>query len=148
MAISGPNTIGYVGSSGYSVLANRVGFSYKPVGVTIDWTAVTAEASPRTLPGGYVTTIGEKIIDAGTVLYAVSTGSPTSKYAPALAATTLVRGEAFILERHVSNIVDREQIGEVFDNGNVIQARLKSGGALISLANIKSHFTRVTFLQG
>ena len=147
--LNGPNTIGQIGGlTGFSVLANKIGFSYKPGGVTFDWSTVAAETVSRTLPGGFVTSVGDKVLEAGSTIYAITTGSPTSKYGVALAATTLVRGETFMTERHFVQSIDVDQLGEVFDNGNVIQARVKAGGALATLANIKAHFTRMTFLQG
>lgn len=138
----GRNTVSTNYGTAYGVLVNSVDAMYKPIGVTIDWDDVTALASPLSLDGGGTAPTGEKVIVAGTVLYRKS---GNGKYAPAVTATTLVRGEVFITDRHCFQSLHSEQFGPVFDNGTVFESRIKSGGSLPSLANIKAAFPRLSF---
>lgn len=145
MSAVGPVAVGQVPIGGYFVLANKVASSYKPGGVTIDSSAIAAETTPRTLPGGFTTSIGDKVVPAGTVLMKNTTGD-TSKYRPALTADTLLPGRCYILDRHVSLTLDADQVGEVFDVGAAMEARVLSGGAAQSLANIKTAFPSVRWV--
>lgn len=111
---------------GFQVLASNVGAQYKIGGVTVDFSGVTAETVSRTLTGGYVTTVGEKVIEGGSTLYKNGSGD----YVPAIDTTTLARGECFVLDKHVSaGGQTKGVIGCVFAVGTVFKARLKVGGA-------------------
>ena len=244
MAALGPQSIGVLPGGGYTVLANKVAYSPKPMGVTIDWTTISANQGRNTigtisvdatggtftlsyggqttsaiaeaataatvqaalqalstigvgniavtgsaggpwtyefvedlrhavttavtgngasltggttvvtitavqagaadailtLPGGVTVPIGEKYIAAGSVLYKLG----GRKYGVATDATSLVRGECFFNETHILESFQADQVGNVADNGNVIQAALQVGGtAQPTLAAFKTAFPAV-----
>lgn len=130
----GPNNIGYSRVLGYTILASMPSYQPWAEGVTIDWANVTAEVASRTLKSGYITTIGEKVIDAGSVLYRHATG----KYRVALAATALVKGETCVCIRDLSDGFDLDHVGDVTSNAEVISGRLLVGGAAATLANLRA----------
>jgi hypothetical protein len=140
----GPNAIAQTGLGGYRVTANPNDYVPKVGGVTIDWSTVTAEAASRELPGGVDTVVGDKVIPAGSILYKLGNG----KYGVAIDTTTLVRGEAYILDRHVYQSIDAEQVGDVFDTGTAFYGRLLIGGASQPTANnFLAAFPRVSLVR-
>lgn len=134
----GTNVAGTLPAVGYTILASMSGFDPVAQGLTIDWTTIAAEASSRTLPSGYVTRVGEKIIPAGTTVYAITSGSATSKYGVAASATTLVIGETFVSIKDISYDIALDHVGDFTASAEIILARLQYGGSLPSLANIRA----------
>lgn len=96
------------------------------------------------LPGGVTVPVGEKTIPAGTVIYKVG-----GKYAPAATATTLVRGECYVVDRHLFYSSDVEQVGDVFDVGTAILSRLLiDGSGQPTKANFLAAFPGVRLVTG
>lgn len=141
MASIGTNVIGNTLGSGYTILATNIGYHPNADGVTIDWANVTAEASTRTLASGYITTVGEKVIPAGTVIYRHSSG----QYRVAASGTTLVVGETYLVVRDLSNARDLDHVGDVTDSAQVLTGRILVGGSLPTLANVKTALPAVRF---
>lgn len=143
----GPNLIGPIGLANYGVLVNPVAAGYKPGGITIDVTTITALASPATYPGGtdgMTIPVGEKYIPAGTIMFRL----PSGLYRPALNTDTLVKGECFVTDRAWIQSIHNTQFGPVFDTGTVLQARLQvGGGAQQTLAQLQAAMPRIGFYK-
>lgn len=135
----GYTNIGTVGNSVNLIASDFEDVRWKPGGITIDWTKVTAVSVDTVLTGGTTILAGQKYIPVGTVMVKVTA---TGLYGPAdtsasdgrqtLDATS--RGKAFLLNEDVSqnsplglvqgNASDHPG---VFDTGTIWKALLKVG---------------------
>lgn len=131
---------------------------YKPGGVTIDWSTVTATGSNS----GSVNTLGDgstivgvvKVLRYGQVLTKITASGKFGPYDSAAAdgRQTLTRGEAFILDETLTeyatgmagNSVVNDQVGGVFDTGTVFLDRVIQSGT--NTASLSAGPTKTNFL--
>lgn len=147
-AAGGPWTYEFVEDLRHTVTTALTGNGASLTGGTTVVTITTTQAGSAdadlTLPGGVTIRAGTKVIPAGNVLYKLG----NSKYGVANNATSLVRGECFINETHIVELWQNDQVGTVFDNGNVLHACLQiNGTGQVSLANFLAAFPAVRLFK-
>jgi hypothetical protein len=132
----GINTYGRTLPSGFTILATTRGFFPESTGVTLDLANIAGEAAVRTLPSGYVTTVAEKVIQAGTVIYQVA---GTNTWRVADNTTTLNAGSVLVAVEDYSDAWDIPISGRLTRRAEVWAARLQVGGATQpTLANLRA----------
>ena len=99
---------------------------YKHGGVTFDWTTVPAIAGADvTYEDGVVVKIGERALRYGSIVYRM----PSGHFGLATDATTLVRGETFIVNETWLEDDQMSNHPGVIEAGRVFRDRLRVGGA-------------------
>ncbi|MDQ3082152.1 MAG: hypothetical protein M3R07_08040 [Gemmatimonadota bacterium] len=142
MSTLGQTTFATLGQN-FHVCADLAHTRFKAGGGTLNFTPVTAEAADRTLTSGRVVKAGDKVMEAGTIVF-LSAGY----YIPALTASTIVRGEVFILDTDaVLSDAGGEVTGSLFDNGPAYYSRIRVGGTGLSAANMLVAFPGVEFVK-
>jgi hypothetical protein len=121
----GPYRVEFVGALAYTNVAQMTATSSLTGGSSPGVTIATVDQGGAALPGGVVTQAGERVLRAGTIIYK---DAGTGQYRPWVPGITLVRGECYIVDRHCFGSIDLPVIGEVFDFGRAIHARLRVGG--------------------
>lgn len=140
----GRNSLGTLGFSTFSGLVHNQGATFKPVGITVDTSTITANATDVPYAGGETAKAGDKSAPALTVWYKLGNG----KYGIAGSGTTLVRGECFLSNKHYYQSIHDDQIGEVFDRGIVKFAALQVGGTgQPTLSNFLAAFPGISLLK-
>jgi len=143
------------------VLANLDNAEWKPGGITLDWTTVTAATSDTTLADGTIVPSGQKGIQFGTILTKISSGGKFGPYNSGASdgRQTLTRGECYVLNETVLQYpagVGMPGQGAtdnpaVFDGGLVWKARLQidASGTTTkpSTASFETAFPRISYAQ-
>lgn len=143
------------------VLANLDHATWKPGGVTIDWSTVTPASSDTTLDDGTIIPSGQKGIQFGTILTKITASGKFGPYASGASdgRQTLTRGECYILNETVLQYpagVGMPGQGAtdhpaVFDGGLVWKARLgidPSGTTTKpSTSSFQTAFPRIAYAQ-
>lgn len=148
----GQNTLGTVGLN-LTARTNPAISHNKPGGITIDWSKVATNSGGATSLGGTSVPAGVKYIEVGTIMARVTA---SGKYAPADTSasdgretvTNAVRGERFVLDRLLlESEPHSEQVGDVFDEGDVFKSRIQMGGTnQPTEANVETMLPKITFI--
>src|SRR5262245_21626685 len=132
---------------------------YKPGGVTIDWTTVTAATSDTELADGTVIPSGQRGLRYGQVLCEITSGGSDGMFGPYDSGAsdgrqTLTRGSCYILDE---TVLERGQLGltttatshpAVLEGGLVWKARLLVGTTgHPSLNAFETAFPRIRYAQ-
>lgn len=155
----GRHTIG--NASGLPVRVSADGSpEYKPGGVTIDWSTVTAAAEDTTLGDGTIVPSGGKAMEYGTILVLITASGKYGPYASGASdgRQTLGRGTSYILDE---TVVQYGQLGvpglvtgtpdhpAVIEGGLVWRDRLKidANGTTTkpSVSTFNSAFPRIRY---
>lgn len=143
------------------VLANLDHADWKPGGITLDWSTVTAAASDTTLSDGTIIPSGQKGLQFGTILTKITSGGKFGPYNSGVSdgRQTLTRGACYILNETIlqypaglgmpgQGATDHPA---VFDGGLVWKARLgidPSGTTTKpSTASFETAFPRISYAQ-
>lgn len=115
--------------------------TWMDIGVTIAWELVAAASSVTTLADGTPVAVGDKVIEHGTTLVKVTSGSGIGKYAPfdsskSNGQQTLTRGDAGLLDNTIKqqvpgiyNMTLNTEFTGLIIGGLVFRPRLKVGGS-------------------
>lgn len=140
MSTYGRQDLQTVGTSIHLIASDYHDVVWKPGGITIDWTTVTAVAGADVvLVGGTTIKIGEKYLAMGEILAKITASGKYGLHRTNAVdgRQTLVRGECYLLDEDwAQNATGGALVNPtatdhppVFDTGTVWRARLQVGGA-------------------
>lgn len=136
------------------VLADLAGADWKPGGVTIDWSTVTAVEDDTTLIDETVIPTGQKGIELGAILAKITASGKYGPYDDGASdgRQTLAPGDCYILNETVLEQGAQGIVGvasdhpAVFDGGLVWRDRLAvAGSGEMSFSTFEAAFPRIRY---